>query len=61
MKEEDVKDYTYYFFADMIDVKNLNPNKIKMHEKSYKSILIYCIGYVIVKELSPAAINSVNP
>ena len=29
----------YYFFDDTINVKNLDPNKIKIEEKSYKNIL----------------------
>ena len=45
----------------MIDIKNLYPNKIKKGEKSYKNILFYHIGYLTVKDLSYATINSVNP
>ena len=37
--EIDVKNRTYYFFDDMINIKNLDPNKIKANEKSYKNIL----------------------
>ena len=37
----------YYFFVDMINIKNLDPNKIKIHEKSYKNIIIsYKNGYI---------------
>ena len=43
------KNHTYYFFNDVISVKTFDPNKIKTKEKSYKSILIYYIGYVRVK------------
>ena len=32
-----------------------------IHEKSYKNILIYCIGYVTIKDLKYVKINSVNP
>ena len=28
-----IKNCTYYFFDDMIMIKNLNPNKIKIDEK----------------------------
>ena len=38
-----IKDRTYYFFDDMINTKNLNPNKIKIDEKQYKIIFICCI------------------
>ena len=39
------------FFDEMIDIKILDANKIKIDEKSYKSIVIYNIGYVAVKNL----------
>ena len=35
----------------MIDIKILDANKIKINEKSYKSIVIYSIEYVMVKDL----------
>ena len=40
--EIDIKNRTYYFF-DEINIKNLDPNKIKIDKKSYKYILIYYI------------------
>ena len=45
----------------MINIINLDPNKIKIDEKSYKYLLIYYIGYVTVKDLSYTKIDSVNP
>ena len=45
----------------MINIENLDPNKIKIIEKSYKNVPIYHIGYVMVKDLSYATINSLNP
>ena len=50
-KEIGIKNRTCFFFDDMINIKRLDPNKIKIDEKSYKNILIYCIGYVMVKDL----------
>ena len=50
-----------YYFDDMINIKNLDPNKIKIDEKSHKNVLIYYIGYVTIKDLCYAKINSVNP
>ena len=52
---------TYYFFDDIINIKHLDPNKIKIDEKSYKNILIYYIGYVTIKDSKQVKINSVNP
>ena len=45
----------------MINIKELDPNKIKINEKSYKNILIYYIGYVTFNEISCVKINSANP
>ena len=47
-KKNDIKNRMYYFFDD-INVKNLDPNKIKIDEKSYKNILIYYIGCMTAK------------
>ena len=59
IKETDVKICTCYFFDGMIDIKNLDPNKIKINEKSYKNIFIYNNGYGTIKNYGK--INSVNP
>ena len=44
IKDIDIKNRIYYFFNDIINIKNFNPNNIKIDEKSYKNILIYYIG-----------------
>ena len=41
VKDIDIKNHTYYFFNDMINIKNFDANNIKIYEKSYKNILIY--------------------
>ena len=61
LKEIDIKNCTNYFFNDMLNIKILNPNKIRVDEKSVKNILIYYIVYMAVKDLSYAIINGVNP
>ena len=33
VKEIDIKNRMYYFFDDMINIKNLDPNKIKKDEE----------------------------
>ena len=40
--------------------KKSRSNKVKVDEKSYINVFIYYIGYVIVKNLGWAKINSVN-
>ena len=48
-KDIDIKNRTYYFFNDIINIKDFDPDNIKIHE-SYKNILIYYIGYVAIKK-----------
>ena len=60
-KDIDVKNRTYYFFDDIINTKNFDPNNIEINEKSYESIFIYYIGYVTIKGHKYLKINSVNP
>ena len=57
---KDIKNCTYFFFEN-INIKNLDPNKIKIDEKSYKNILICRIGYLTVKNLRYIKVNNVNP
>ena len=59
VKDINIKNRTYYFFNDIINIENFNPNDIKIDEKSYKNIRIYYIGYVTIKEY--VKIYSVNP
>ena len=57
-KDIDIKNRTYYFFNDIINIKDFDPDNIKIHE-SYKNILIYYIGYVAIKK--DLKIYGVNP
>ena len=61
VKDINIKNCTYYFFNDMINIKNFDPNNIKIDEKSYNNILIYYIGYVTIKDSIYVKINSVDP
>ena len=40
VKYIDIKNRTYYFFNDIINIKKIDPNNIKIDEKSYKNILV---------------------
>ena len=50
VKDINIKNRTYYFFNDINDIENFDPNNINIDEKSYKNVLIYYIGYVTIKE-----------
>ena len=60
-KEIEIKSSRHYFFDDIISLKNLDPNIVKIDKKSNKSILIHYIGHVTVKSLRYIKVNSVNP
>ena len=45
----------------MINIKDFDPNLLKIDKKSHKNIYIYYIGYITVKDSYHVKINSVNP
>ena len=45
----------------MINIKDFDPNLLKIDKKSYKNIDIYYIDYITVKDSDYVKINSVNP
>ena len=50
VKDINIKDHAYYFFDDIINIKDFDLNNIKIDERSYKNILIYYIAYVTIKD-----------
>ena len=61
-KEISIKNQTYYFFDDMIDIKNFHSNLLKIDKKPYKDTDIYYIGYITIKKFGDFKnIHSVNP
>ena len=62
VKQINIKNQTYYFYSDVIDLKNFELNLLKIDKKSYKNIDIYYIGYVKIKKIDDyESIYSVNP
>ena len=60
VKDINIKNHTYYFFDDIINVKDFDPNNIKIDKKSRKNIFIYYTGYVTIKkDLKIYSVNSV--
>ena len=61
VKEINIKNGTYYFFDDMINIKEFDSNLLKIDKKSYKNIDIYYIRYITIKDSDCVKIDSVNP
>ena len=62
VKQIDIKNRTYYFYNDIINIKNFDPILLKIDKKSYKDIGIYNIGYITIKKIDDCEnIYSVNP
>ena len=60
--EVNIKNRTYYFFDNMIDIKNFHSDLLKTDRKPYKDIDIYYIGYITIKKFCDYEnIHSVNP
>ena len=60
-KEINIKNQTYYFFDDMVNIRNFHSNLLKIDKKSYKDIDIYYIGYITIKKFGDCEnIHSVN-
>ena len=51
VKQIDIKNRTYYFYNDMVDIKKFDSNLLKIDKKSYKDIGIYNIGYITSKKI----------
>ena len=50
VEDINIKNGTFYFFNDIINTKDFDPNNIRIDEKADKNILIYYIGYVTIKK-----------
>ena len=59
IKDINIKNRTYYFYDDMVNTKDFDPNLLKLDKTPFKKISIYYIGYITKKE--KYKINSVNP
>ena len=62
IKEIIIKDRTYYFYNDIIDIETFDSKNLKLDKKTYKDLDIYNIGYVTIKKIGGCYdVNSVNP
>ena len=56
VKQINIKNRTYYFYNDQINLKDFDARLLKVDKKNYKEIGIYYIGYVTIKKLLIATI-----
>ena len=61
VKQINIKNRTYYFYNDQINLKDFDERLLKVDKKDYKEIDINYIGYVTVKKIANCNnIDSVN-
>ena len=62
IKQIDIKNWTNYFYNDIIDLENFDSSLLKLDKQSYKNIGIYNIGCIANKKIADCKnIYSVNP
>ena len=62
VKQINIKNWTYYFYNDIIDLKNFDAGLLKVDKNSYKNTGIYNTGYITIKKINDCeSIYSVNP
>ena len=59
IRQINIKNRTYYFYNDQINLKDFDARLLKVDKKDYKEIDNYYIGYVTVKKLLIATILTV--
>ena len=62
VKQINIKNRSYYFYNDIIDLENFDARLLKIDKNSFKGINIYYIGYITKKKIDECNnIHSVNP
>ena len=62
VKEINIKNQTYYFFNDMINIEFFDSNLLKIDKKSYKDIDIYYIRSITIRKINDYEnIYGINP
>ena len=62
VKQIKIKNHSYYFYNNLINLKDFDASLLKVDKKDHKEIDIYYINYETVKEIANCKnINSVNP
>ena len=62
VKQIEIKNRTYYFYNDIINIEEFNSSLLKIDKKSYRDIGIDYIGYITIKKIGDGEnIYSINP
>ena len=62
IKELNIKNRTYYYLNDIINIKDFHSNLLRIDGKQYKDINIYYIGYITFNKIGDCEkISSINP
>ena len=62
VKQREIKNRTYHFYNNIINIEEFDSNLLKRDKKHYKGIDIYYIGYITIKKVCDCEnIYSVNP
>ena len=62
VKQINIKNRSYYFYNDIINLKKFDVGLLKIDKKSFKDIDIYYIGYITKKKIDDCqSIYSVIP
>ena len=49
IKDINIKNRTYYFYDDLVNIKDFDSSLRKLDKNSFKNIAIYYIGYITKK------------
>ena len=51
VKKLNIKNQTYYYLNDIINIQDFHSNLLRIDKNQYKGIGIYYIGYITIKKL----------
>ena len=51
LKQIMIKNRTYYFYNDIIDIETFDSSMLKLDKKWYKNLNIYNIGYLTIEKM----------
>ena len=62
VKQIEIRNWKYYFYNDIIELKNVRSNLLKIDKMSHKTLIFTTLGYITIKKIDDYEnIYSVNP